>query len=59
MKFDSGEVVRLKCGGPWMVVRAASEVSEVYGTQRVWVSWFTVDQKLQEHEFNSEILEHK
>lgn len=53
--FLKGDVVRLKSGGPKLVVTGAKQLSDY--EQRVFVSWFDTNSQQCQHEFSSNVLE--
>lgn len=49
-----GDIVQLKSGGPLMTVKSKQEISTyVY---RVWVVYFTIDDRCVHEEFPSNVL---
>ncbi len=52
--FIDGDLVRLKSGGPIMVVRHKNPIDDY--RDNVYVSWFKPDGCVAEHMFNSVVL---
>jgi uncharacterized protein YodC (DUF2158 family) len=50
-KFKTGDIVRLKSGGPSMTVESVSEVNG-----RIWCQWFAGN-RLNAGEFNSDSID--
>lgn len=53
--FLKGDVVRLKSGGPRLVVTGTARLSDY--EQRVFVAWFDADNQQCDYEFSSSVLE--
>lgn len=60
MMFKAGDVVQLKSGGPLMTVSGVQTVpayNDQPESQRVWLRWFDVHNKLCSDELKSIVLE--